>query len=166
MTCSRTEEVGPTVGLQRHRHKVISQGSLTHPSKHRHGANLFTVIPRNPFWSPCTTRMGMRRTCSNLNNPTPPRVPTGGGGGGGIIIIKFQKAFQTLIEICKHYTFHLSVRRVSRGTNIWCLPWWLFKLREKGRDLAQSHWKSPIPSENHKSQVKIQTNATSITPQL
>ena len=43
--CRRTEEgVGPTVGLPCLRQFV---GLLKSPSKHRHGANLITVIPKN-----------------------------------------------------------------------------------------------------------------------
>ena len=54
----------------------ISQGSLTCPSKHRHGANLFnTVIPRNcPIYSPFKTRLRYGRTHSRLNPR--PLIPT------------------------------------------------------------------------------------------
>ena len=42
--CRSTVEVGPTVGLPRYWHFV---GFFKMPVKHRHGANLFKVIPKN-----------------------------------------------------------------------------------------------------------------------
>ena len=54
---------------------IISLGSLTCPSKHRHGTTLLTVIPRNhPMSVAFTTHMGIRSTYSRLK----PQGPHGG----------------------------------------------------------------------------------------
>ena len=55
----------------------ISYASSTCPSKHRHGTNLFTCIPRNrPIEKPFTTCWGIRRTYSHLKPPGSPRGNT------------------------------------------------------------------------------------------
>ena len=69
--CRRTEEeVGPTVGLPRHRHFVgffnmpVQAPTRDHP--------FYTVIPTHrPNSSPFTITLGIRRTHSRLNPPGP-----------------------------------------------------------------------------------------------
>ena len=65
----RTEEVGPTVGLPRHRHFVGFFNVTVQAPTRRFP---FTVIPRNrPISVAFTTHMRIRRTYSYLKQPCP-----------------------------------------------------------------------------------------------